>query len=248
MLRELYHGDSPGAVRFRLMVIGVDIALIAFFIAAPLIQSTVLFLTIDYCVALILAVDLAARALAFGSFKVFIRRPIVWVDLFVLVTLLAPNWLVNLAFLRVLRLYTLIHSDLFWRTVGRKFDETHVEDVSRAAASLLTFVFVVTGFVYTSFHGRHPQLNSYLDALYFTMGTLTTTGFGDITLPGTWGRIVSIVTMIAGITLFVRLAQAVISPNKVRRPCPACGLSRHDVDASHCKACGSILKRPPAAR
>ena len=30
----------------------------------------------------------------------------------------------------------------------------------------------------------------YLDALYFTVTALTTTGFGDITLPGTTGRLI----------------------------------------------------------
>jgi len=243
-LRELYHGDSPAAVRFRLAVIGVDLVLIAFFIAAPVLRATPFFLAVDYFVALVLAADLAARAAAWGSFGSWIRRPIVWVDAFVLLTLLAPLWLLNLAFLRVLRLWTLFHSDFFWATVGRRFDDTFVEDVCRAAATLATFIFVVTGFVYTSFAGRHVGVDSYLDALYFTVATLTTTGFGDIVLPGPWGKVISIVTMISGITLFVRLAQTLFRPHKVRFECRRCGLMRHDPDAVHCKACGALLKIP----
>ncbi len=246
VLRNLYHGSSRRSVRFRLGVIVVDLALIAFFIAAPLIRSKAFFLPVDYVVAFILAADLIARGLAWGSFKAWIRRPIVWVDLFVLATLLAPQLLYNLAFLRVLRLWTLFHSEFFWRTVGRRFDDTRVEDVSRAAATLLTFVFIVTGFVYTSFAGRASGINTYVDALYFTVATLTTTGFGDITLPGTWGKLISIVTMIAGITLFVRLAQSVMRPHKVRFLCPTCGLMSHDPDAVHCKACGTLLNIPNA--
>ena len=246
VLRELYHGSSRRSVRFRLGVIVVDFALIAFFIAAPLIRTSEFFLALDYVVAVILVADLTARALAWGSFKSWIRRPIVWVDLFVLATLLAPLLLYNLAFMRVLRLWTLIHSEFFWRTIGRRFDDTRVEDVSRAAATLLTFLFIVTGFVYTSFAGRGVGIATYLDALYFTVATLTTTGFGDITLPGTWGKLISIVTMIAGITLFVRLAQAVMRPHKVRFTCPTCALMSHDPDAVHCKACGTLLNIPNA--
>ena len=41
-----------------------------------------------------------------------------------------------------------------------------------------------------------------------------------------------------------RLGQTVISPHKVRFPCPACGLQRHDADAVHCKACGTLLNIP----
>ena len=33
-------------------------------------------------------------------------------------------------------------------------------------------------------------------------------------------------------------------PHKVRYACPACGLQRHDVDAVHCKACGTLLNIP----
>ncbi len=74
--------------------------------------------------------------------------------------------------------------------------------------------------------------------------TVTTTGFGDITLPGTLGKLTSIVTMIIGISLFVRLAQAIVRPYKVNFSCPQCGLSRHEADAVHCKACGHVLNIP----
>ncbi|WP_269717195.1 ion channel [Caulobacter sp. NIBR2454] len=243
-LRGLYHGHSRAAVRFRIAIIVLDILLVAFFIAAPLMKETPGFLALDYFVAFLLALDLGARALAWRSVGDWIRRPIVWIDLFVLATLLAPLWFINLAFLRVLRLWTLFHSEFFWGTIARRFDDTPWEDAIRAGATLFTFVFVVTGFVYTIFNGRHEGIEGYVDALYFTVATLTTTGFGDIVLPGTLGKVISIVTMIAGITLFVRLAQALFRPNKVRFSCPTCGLARHDPDAVHCKACGTILRIP----
>ena len=168
----------------------------------------------------------------------------VWLDLFILATLLFPAWLFNLGFLRVLRLWTLIHSDFFWRTVGRRYDDTRVEEITKSVITLVTFVFVATGFVYTSFMGRYDGINGYIDALYFTVTSLTTPGYGDILLPGAWGRIVSIVIMLMGVTLFVRLGQTLLRPHKVRHPCPNCGLQRHDPDAVHCKACGLTLCIP----
>lgn len=243
-LRELYHGNSPGAVRFRYWVIVLDLLLISFFIATPFIRGNTVFLAVDYAIALILAVELTARGLASTSLLRFLRRPSVWLDVFVLLTLLFPLWLFSLAFLRVVRLWSLVHSDFFWETVGRRYDDTRWEDIAKAGATLVTFLFVATGFVYTSFAGRHPQIGGYLDALYFTVTTLSTTGFGDIILPGTWGRILSIVIMLSGITLFVRLAQALTRPHKVRFNCPSCGLMRHDPDAVHCKACGLLINIP----
>ena len=222
----------------------IDLLLIGFFIAAPFMRESPVFLAVDYGVAFILALDIAARGLADVRLKTWLRRPVTWVDFFVLATLLFPLWLFNLAFLRVLRLWSLVHSEVFWDTVGRRYDETRWEDAGKSLATLVTFIFVATGFVYTSFAGNHEGIEGYVDALYFTVTALTTTGFGDITLPGTWGRLLTIVIMISGITLFLRFAQALIRPDKIRFDCPTCGLMRHDLDAVHCKACGQLLNIP----
>jgi len=244
-LRFLYHGSSPTAVRFRLAVITIDLAIIAFFIAAPILKEHGrTFFVIDYMIAALLALDLAARITAYSDWKDWFRRPINWIDILVLGTLLLPSWALNFGFLRILRLWTLLNSDLFWRTIGHRYDDTRVEEIGRALAALVTFVFVVTGFVYTTFRGRHDGITGYVDALYFTVATLTTTGFGDITLPGVWGRLLSIAVMLVGITLFIRLAQTLFRPHKVKHDCQTCGLKRHDPDAVHCKACGEILCIP----
>lgn len=244
LMRALYEGDSATAVRFRMGVIVVELALIGFFIASPFLREYPVFLVIDYAAAVIVAADIAARGLASPGWRNWIVRPTVWVDLFILMTLLFPLWLFNLAFLRVLRLWSLFHSDVFWRTVGRRYDDTRWEDAAKATATMTTFVFVATGFVYVSFARTHPGISGYVDALYFTVAALTTTGFGDVTLPGVWGKLLSIIIMISGITLFVRLAQALIRPFKVRFACPTCGLMRHEPDAVHCKACGELLNLP----
>ncbi len=244
-LRALYHGASTTAVRFRLAVLTIDLIIVAFFIAAPVLKHVGLaFYIVDYVVAAILTADLVARALAYSDIKDWLKRPIVWVDLFILATLLFPAWLFNLGFLRVIRLWTLVNSDFFWTTVGRKYDDTRVEDTTKALVALVTFVFVATGFVYTGFMGRYEGISGYVDALYFTVTSLTTTGYGDILLPGMWGRIVSIIIMLVGVTLFVRLGQTLLRPHKVRYPCEKCGLQVHDPDAVHCKACGNLLCIP----
>lgn len=244
-LRYFYHGDAPAAVRFRVAVLVVDLLIIAFFVAAPIFKEHGrTFYLLDYAIAVVLALDLAARISAYSDWKDWFKRPINWLDIVVLATLLFPAWLFNFGFLRILRLWTLLNSNMFWRTVGRKFDDTRVEEITRALSALVTFVFVVTGFVYTFYRGRHDGINGYVDALYFTVATLTTTGFGDITLPGPWGRLLSIAVMLVGITLFVRLGQTLLRPHKVRHDCPTCGLTRHDPDAVHCKACGEILCIP----
>ena len=156
-LRALYHGASPTAVRFRLAVIVIDFAIISFFIAAPLLHGWAYY-ALDGLIALLLTVDLAARALAQPRIADWLKRPLVWVDIFILATLLFPTILYNFGFLRVLRLWTLLNSDFFWRTIGRRYDDTRVEEVVKSGSALLAFVFVVTGFVYATYVGRHEGI------------------------------------------------------------------------------------------
>lgn len=244
-LRLLYHSQTPGAQRFQLAVLVVDLAIIAFFIATPILREYKSFLWIDLSIAALLVLDLVARALASTDILRWLRQMPVIVDVFILATLLAPVWLVNLGFLRILRLWTLTRSSTFWKPLKKHGLGLYQEPI-QAVINLLVFLFVVTGFVYTFFanRGEDASIAGYIDALYFTVATVTTTGFGDITLPGPWGKLASIVIMIIGISLFVRLALSIFRPAKVTHPCPQCGLSKHEPDAVHCKACGHVLNIP----
>ena len=241
-LRVLYHGQSNVALRFQATLLIVDLAIIAFFIATPLLRDSSSFLLVDYSIAAILALDLIARGLAASDTMRWLKQPPVLIDIVILATLLFPAWLANFGFLRILRLWTLTRTKVFWRPFEKRGLGSYRETIL-AVINLLVFIFVVTGFVYTAFVGR-DGIDGYIDALYFTVATMTTTGFGDITLPGTAGKLASIVIMIIGISLFVRLAQLIFRPNKISFPCPQCGLSRHEPDAVHCKACGHLLNIP----
>lgn len=148
-------------------------------------------------------------------------------------------------FLRVLRTLRLLHTYKFLSRLRSDFPFfQRNEDVIFATTHLFVFIFIMTSVVYETQHWSNPNIQNYIDALYFTVTALTTTGFGDITLPGSTGRLISVVIMIFGVTLFLRLAQVLFRPNKVRFPCPVCGLQRHDPDAVHCKACGTVLRIP----
>ena len=101
----------------------------------------------------------------------------------------------------------------------------------------------MTALVYQTQVSVNDKITNYVDALYFTVTTLSTTGFGDITLVGNTGKLLSVAIMIFGISLFLRLVQVVLRPPKAHFPCPTCGLRRHDHDAVHCKACSWVVKR-----
>ena len=242
-LHDLYFGAGSEAVRFQARLLVLDVTLIAFFMVAPFLERGSGFLIIDYCIAFVLALDLAARGWAYGDVRRWLRRPLVWADFAVLVSLAIPVYTANLGFLRILRAYSLVHGESFWRVIGGgRWAGTSRADSVKAMTNLGVFVFVMSSLVHTGFAARVPELNSFMDSLYFTVATLTTTGFGDIVLPGPGGQALSIVIMIGGVSLFFRLVQVTIRTPKVRHDCQTCGLQRHEPDAVHCKACGAPLK------
>jgi voltage-gated potassium channel len=242
-LQRLERGRDPRSLRWQALLAFIDLSILAFFILGPYLRAGPSYLIIDYTIAAWIGAELLARAFAAPSARVFLRRPMTWVDVVILATLLFPDLLFNFAFLRAMRIWAIGRSPLL-REGLRRLGGAHLQDVIRACLNFLVFLFMMTGFVYTTFFYAEDGGEGFVDALYFTVATVTTTGFGDITLPGTLGKLTSVVTMIIGISLFVRLAQAVVRPHKVNFPCPQCGLQRHDVDAVHCKACGDLLNIP----
>ncbi len=72
----------------------------------------------------------------------------------------------------------------------------------------------MTGIVYETQHAINPLIANYADALYFTVTALTTTGFGDIMLTGSLGRLISVVVMMLGVTLFLNLARTILQPTR----------------------------------
>lgn len=241
-LRRLYFGSDPRALAFQLVMMVIDLAVIVFFIAGPYLRAGNAYLIVDYVVAAIITFEIFARMLVAPNLRYWLARPMTWIDLVILATLLFPNQLANFAFLRALRIWSISQSRLF-SLILRRQGLSDYEDTIQACVNFLVFLFLVTGFVYSTFFYAE-NVSGFVDALYFTVATVTTTGFGDITLPGTLGKLTSIVTMIIGISLFVRLAQTIVRPHKVSFDCPQCGLGRHDADAVHCKACGHVLNIP----
>lgn len=243
LLRELYFKATARAIRFQSAMLVFDLVLIAFFAVSPFIEHGRNYLMVDYVIAAILLVDLAARAWGYGEFRRWVARPIVWADFAVFVSLLlAPMLGVNLGFLRILRAYSMVNGIVFWRIVGGgRWQDSDAAATVKASLNLCLFIFMMTALVHTAFAARVPTLASYMDSLYFTVTSLTTTGYGDIVLPGALGKAISIVIMIGGVTLFFRLVQVAMRTRKVRHACSSCGLLRHEADAVCCKACGTRL-------
>ena len=203
--------------------------------------------TVDFLLGVLLAIEFLGRMFAHRHPMHYLENGAAMIDLVVIASLFVSALGGNLGFLRVLRTLRLLRS---YYVLGRLKKLSPAvrrnEEVILASLNLAVFVMMVSSLVFVTQRGVNPKVEDFVDALYFSVSALSTTGFGDITLIGsTGGELLSIAMMIVGITLFFRLAQAVFRPGgKVLHPCPQCGLQRHEPDAVHCKACGQVLNIP----
>ena len=245
LLRELYHGSSPRAVRFRYGLLVFDLITIGFVIASSFFFGSPVVEAFDVVFGLLILADFGARLLISRAPLNELLHPLGLADLIVIFSFLAPIAGEQFAFLRIVRALRLFRSYQLVSRVRRDFPFfRRNEDAVLSVVNLFVFLLIMTALVHATQLGRNPAINNYADALYFTVTTLTTTGFGDITLQGTSGRLLAVLIMIFGVSLFIRLVQTLFRPQKVHYSCPECGLSRHDPDAVHCKHCGATINVP----
>ncbi|SDY79788.1 ion channel [Citreimonas salinaria] len=243
-VRLLYTGQSPRARNFRYGLIAFDSLTIIYFIVTAAIPATSATIALNTLFGVLILLDLCARFWISDNPRRECLQIYTLADLVVVASLLlAPLFSVNLGFLRVLRGLRLIHAYHLLRDLRREspFFRRH-EDAILAAVNLFVFIFVTSSLVFVVGFDEQSGVAGYVDAIYFTVATLTTTGFGDITMTTAGGKLLSVFIMVVGVALFLQLARAVFQPSKVRYKCPRCGLNRHDPDAVHCKHCGKTLK------
>ncbi|MFL4995751.1 MAG: potassium channel family protein [Microvirga sp.] len=244
-LRLLYEGDTPEAHQFRYALLVFDVTTILFIVVTSFLPRSPAFEWMDVIIGLIVLADFSVRLAISRTPWRDLAYPTTLADIAAIVSFLAPVVGEGIGFLRILRTLRLLRTyQLLARLRADSVFFRRNEDLIIAAVNLGVFIFIMTGFVYETQRWTNTKIGNYIDALYFTIAALTTTGFGDITLTGTLGHLISVMIMIFGVTLFLRLVQVLLRPDKVRFPCPVCALQRHDRDAVHCKACGTVLNIP----
>lgn len=240
--RNLYFGRTRQAKLFRYALLAFDIASILFFIVSSLLDDASWIYAVDVLIAVVIAADVGARLwISEQPVRTALQFTTI-LDVIVILTLLLPWLISSFLFLRVMRALRLLRT---YRVLQDLREETMFfrrnEELVLSVVNLGVFVFVMTALVYVLQKDINPQIENYIDALYFTVTALTTTGFGDVVLRNTAGRLLSVVIMVIGVALFLRMVQTIFRPERVHVKCTGCGLSRHDADAIHCKHCGKVM-------
>jgi len=236
-LRELYEGDTPRGHRFRYGLLIFDLVTVLFIVASSFLPRNLLVESVDVLFGLAILADFSSRFYISRTRLRDLLHFSTWTDVIAIVSFLLPLTGEAAAFARVLRTVRLLRTYQLLARLRADFPWfRRYEEVVITSAHLAIFLFVMSAVVYETQHWTNKEIKNYVDALYFTVTALTTTG--------TSGRLISIIIMIFGVTLFLRLIRALLQPYKVRFRCETCSLMRHDRDAVHCKACGAPLNIP----
>lgn len=166
---------------------------------------------------------------------------------FLVIILPASAAVASVGFLRAIRVVRVLRFYRFTRD-AEFFFGTISDNALRALKLLLTvlvLLFVSAGLFYSAEHTANPAVRTFGDAFYYIVVALSTVGFGDIVPVTTTGRWITVGAILTGIIVIPWQASRIIrewrQQGKVNVTCPNCGLSYHDQDASHCKACGHVI-------
>lgn len=109
-------------------------------------------------------------------------------------------------------------------------------------------VTVITGTLMYLIEGPENGYTSIPKGIYWSIVTLTTVGYGDISPSTPFGQFMASVIMILGygiIAIPTGIVTSEIAKLKTKEAttvaCPNCSREGHDMDAVHCKYCGSVL-------
>lgn len=178
----------------------------------------------------------------------------------VVLTFLAFAPIVNLGFVRIFRILRVFRVMRVMRvlrfqralrsskTIFGKLTESKLI-IARIILIIITIIFVSSGFIWAIESRVNPdQFNNIWSAMYFSIVTMATVGYGDI-IPLSWlGKVVTVIMILSGIALIPwqvgkLIKVAVQAKTKKEITCAKCGLTHHDFDAVHCKLCGEVIKK-----
>lgn len=152
-------------------------------------------------------------------------------------------------FIRIIRIFRIFRFFRFTADPDFFFGSItiHLLKVIRLFLVIFMLFFIWAGLFWYVEHGESGSMvNTFGDSFYFTVATLTTVGYGDITPVGEWGRWVTVLMIMSGIIVIPWQVSQIAKEwlrmgEKVDVICTGCGLRYHDKDASHCKSCGHVI-------
>lgn len=203
--------------------------------------------TIDRLIGLIFVSEYIVRFFCAEDRLKFFLKPFSLLDLIAITPFILR--LTNIQFIRMfrwirlLRLIRFINFKVYFLRISSEDGIIFL----RILLTLFTILFIYSGLIYQVEHKANSQaFGTFLDAFYFSVVTMTTVGYGDVTPVSEGGRLLTVLMILTGIAVIPwqlgdLIKQLLKTANQVEKLCSGCGLPSHDKDAQFCKICGTKL-------
>jgi voltage-gated potassium channel len=160
------------------------------------------------------------------------------------------HFLLVIRILRVLRIFRVLKLVTYIgaaRTLTQALRQSR-KKITVFLYTVLTLVVIFGSIIYL-IEGEENGFDSIPRSIYWAVVTLTTVGYGDISPKTPLGQTVAALIMILGYGIIAvptgivttELVQASMHKPVSTQACLECSAEGHDVDAVHCKYCGSRL-------
>lgn len=153
----------------------------------------------------------------------------------------------GLRLLRVFRIFKLTHflSEMHFLRGAMK---ASLKKISIFFLIILTLV-VIQGSVMYLVEGPENGFTSIPTSIYWSIVTITTVGYGDLTPVTSMGKIIASLIMLTGYAIIAvptgiittEMTLALRQKEEKHETCPGCGWEGHDKNAVFCKFCGTRL-------
>lgn len=267
-LEGLFFGTNVTSRAFDFfLIISISVSVLLFMLESVEAIHTLapwLFRAIDWFLTLFFTLEFGLRLFCSREPRRYVRSFYGMVDLLSTLPLYAELVLPGMRFLlvlRVLRLLRVFRIFKLFRFIHERDELMRALRASFYRISYFLFLMVllvcIIGTVMFIVEGRAPRsgFSSIPRSIYWTIVTITTVGYGDISPVTGLGRFLASVIMLLGYGI-IAVPTGIVTSEVIasrrgnrgrgdlrRRVCPRCGLSRHRAEARYCDRCGEPLGR-----
>ncbi len=255
----IFGTDTPAGKRFDICLIITILASVMVLMAESmdaLAENHYLLLRVlEWVFTLMFTVEYAARIYCSPNPRRYVTSFYGIIDLlsilpsYLSLFITGANYLLVIRIMRFLRIFRVLKLARYLREAN-----TLVRSMVHARRKVMVFFLSVLvlatifGALMYVVEGPEHGFTSIPKSIYWTIVTITTVGYGDITPQTPLGQFIAALAMLLGYSIIAvptgiftaELAQE-IQRERMSITCPNCSKYGHDSDAEYCRACGSPL-------
>lgn len=256
----IFEADTPAGKAFDVMLIASIIISVVIVVLDSIdslsTKYSMQFVYLEWTFTILFTIEYLLRLYCSKNTKQYTLSFFGIIDLSSLIPTYLSIFVPSMQYLTVVRVFRLLRIFRILKLMK------HIEAANTLNSALIASRYKIMVFLLTVFsiviiigslmyviEGTEHGFENILSSIYWTVVTLTTVGYGDITPQTTLGKALASIVMILGYGIVAiptgivgaQIAQTHSQLMKIQLICPSCGNSKHSQDAKYCAQCGTSI-------